>query len=149
MKKYFMVSAGLFLALSFFACNQSKVPAVVKTAFNKKFPAVKKVDWDKEGKTQWEAEFDFGGKEMSANFDLQGNWKETETELKKDEIPPVVKDSLTAQYPDYKVKEVAFTETPEFSAYEIVIKKDKSKLEIMMDKTGKVLRKENHAEDKD
>ncbi len=97
MKKYSMILAAMFMAISFTACSQSNVPAAVKTAFSKKFPTVKKVDWDKEGKTQWEAEFELNEKDMSANFDLQGNWKETETDIEEDEVPALIKDN--AQFP--------------------------------------------------
>ncbi len=149
MKKYTFILAALFLAFSFTACSQANVPAAVKTAFSKKFPTVKKVDWDKEGKTQWEAEFELNEKEMSANFDLQGNWKETETDLEENALPANVDSVLNSQFSGYKIKEVAFSETPERSAYEIVIKKGKSKLEVTIDKTGKLLSKENAGEDND
>ncbi len=147
MKKYLMILASMFLAFSFSACSQSKVPAAVKTAFNKKFPAAKEVEWGMEGKTLWEAEFELNEKDMSANFDAQGNWKETETELEKDNIPSVVMNVLKAKFPGFKVKDAAFTETPRFSAYEIVIKNGESKKEITIDKTGKILNTENGGED--
>lgn len=149
MKKYSMILAAMLLAFSFSACSQTKVPEAVKTAFNKKFPTVKKVDWGKEGKTEWEAEFELNEKDMSANFDPQGNWKETETDLEKDDVPSVVMNVLNAKFPGYKVKDAAFTETPKFSAYEIVIKKGESKKEVIMDKTGKILKTENGGEEKD
>ncbi len=56
---------------------------------------------------------------------------------------------LKAKFPGYKVKDAAFTETPKYSAYEIVIKKGESKKEITIDKTGKILNTENGGEEKD
>ncbi len=64
-----MILLAMLMAISFAACSQSRVPAAVKTAFGKKFPTAKKVDWGKEGKTQWEAEFELNEKDISANFD--------------------------------------------------------------------------------
>lgn len=144
-----MILSAMFIAISFTACSQSKVPAAVKTAFGKKFPTVKKADWSKEGKTRWEAEFEINEKDMSTSFDLQSNWKETETEMKKADAPVVVINVLKTKFPSYKVKEVAFTETPKYSAYEIVIKKGESKKEVTIDKTGKILNTENGGEDND
>lgn len=149
MKKYTLILSALFIAFSFTACSQGNVPAAVKTAFSKKFPNVKKVKWDKEGKTEWEAEFEIGEKDMSANFDLQGNWKETETDLENDEVPAVVLSTIKTQFPGYKVKEAAFTETPAYSAYEIDIKNGDKKMEVTIDKSGKVLSKESASEEKD
>ena len=144
-----MILSAMLMAISFTACSQSKVPAAVKTAFSKKFPTVKKVDWGKEGKTRWEAEFERNEKDMSANFDLQGNWKETETDLEENTLPANVDSVLNSQFSGYKIKEVAFSETPERSAYEIVIKKGESKLEVTIDKAGRLLSKENAGEDND
>ncbi len=144
-----MILSVFLLAFSFTACSQSKVPKAVKTAFNKKFPTVKKVDWDKEGTAQWEAEFKLNKKDMSANFDNRGNWKETETELENNAVPAVVLDVLKTQFAGYKIKEAALTETPEYSAYEIVIKQGERKIEVTIDKTGKLLSKENAGEDND
>ncbi len=144
-----MILSALFMAISFTAFSQTNVPAAVKTAFGKKFPTVKKADWSKEGKTEWEVEFERNEKDMSANFDMQGNWKETETDLEEDAVPSVVMKVLKAKFPGYKVKDAAFTETPKFSAYEIVIKKGESKKEITIDKTGKILSTENGGEEND
>ncbi len=144
-----MILSAMLMAISFTAFSQTNVPAAVKTAFGKKFPTAKKADWSIEGKAQWEAEFELNEKDMSANFDVQGNWKETETDLEKDEVPSTVMNVLNAQYPGYKVKDAAFTETPKFSAYEIVIKRGESKKEITIDKTGKILNTENGDEEKD
>jgi hypothetical protein len=57
-------------------CGSSvNVPENIKTIFSQKFPKAKSVDWDKENATVWEAEFEMGGKEYSANFGTDGSWK--------------------------------------------------------------------------
>ena len=144
-----MILAVMFLAFSFSACSQIKVPAAVKTAFNKKFPAAKKVEWGMEDNTLWEAEFELNEKDMSANFDARGNWKETETDLEKSAVPSSVMNVLNTNFPNFKVKEASFTETPEYSAYEIVIRKGESKKEVTLSKTGKILKTENGGEEHD
>ncbi len=149
MKKYTMILLAMFMVISFTAFSQTGVPAVVKTAFNKKFPTAKEVKWDMEGKILVEAEFVLNEKDMSANFDVHGNWKETETDLKNDDVPAVVMNVLNVKFPGYKVKDAAFTQTPKYSAYEIVIKKGENKLEVTIDKAGKLLSKENAGEDND
>jgi len=149
MKKYTFILAALFLAFSFTACSQNKVSTAVANAFAKKFPTVKKATWSKEGKTQWEAEFELNKKDMSANFDYHGNWKETETDLEVSDLTATVINTLGKQFPSYNIKEVAYTETPTSSAYEIIIKKGESKMEVTIDKTGKLLSKENANEEND
>lgn len=149
MKKYTLIITAFFLAFSLTACGQNKVPASVKTAFSKKFPSVKKVHWAPEGKTEWEAEFTMNGKDMSANFDLQGNWKETETALKTTRLSTKAMETLSSQFPGYSVEDVSFTETPKYSAYEIVIEKGESRLEVTINKMGQLIAKENAADEND
>lgn len=138
------------MAFSITAFSQSKnVPAVVKTAFSKKFPAAKNVKWTNESKTEWEAEFTLKDKEMSASFDPKGNWKETETNLRVTNLSATVLKTLHSKFRGYTVKSVAYTVNPKYKAYEIDIAKGESKLEVTIDKTGKLLKKENASEDND
>ncbi len=94
------VVAMLFAAFS--ACGQkSTVPNNVNAAFMKKFPNAKKVSWDKENDTEWEAEFKMNGQEYSANFSSAGIWMETEHEIKKADIPAAVKKTLDTEFAGY------------------------------------------------
>jgi len=149
MKKNAWILAALFMAFSFTAFGQNRVPAVVKTAFSKKFPTVKHAKWSREGKTQWEAEFKLNAKSMSANFDLNGNWKETETDLSKSSLSKKLTETLSTKFPGYKVKDVAFSETPKQSVYEVVIEKGESKWEVSLDKNGKLVGKEKAGDEND
>jgi hypothetical protein len=70
MNKYLATaSLGLLFSASAFAQElaEKAIPAAVKTAFFQKFPTAKKVNWDLESATEWEAEFKQGGKEYAAN----------------------------------------------------------------------------------
>lgn len=149
MKKNAWILAALFMAFSFTAFGQNSLPATVKTAFSKKFPTVKNAKWAQEGKTQWEAEFKLNAKSMSANFDYQGNWKETETELSKSSLSKKLMETLSNKFPGYAVKGVAFSQTPKQSVYEVVIEKGESKLEVSLDKNGKIVGQEKAGDEND
>lgn len=149
MKKYSFILTAILLAFSLPACSQDHVPASVKTAFCKKFPTVRKAHWAMEGKTEWEAEFTLNGKDLSANFDLQGNWKETETSLRETRLSTKVMETLSDQFPGYTVQGVSLTETPKYKAFEIVIEKGESKLEVTINKKGDLIGKEIAADEND
>ena len=76
----------LVVALSFYSCESEKhidatqVPQVVKDAFAKKYPQASDVEWIQEGKSKviYEAEFKFGGKEITAEFSEAGEFLEEE-----------------------------------------------------------------------
>ena len=86
-----------------FACTlaqaQTKAPVAATTTFSKKFPDARHVKWGKGNAREYEAEFELKGRKMSANFDLQGNWKETETEIDVVDLPVAVAKSIAAKYP--------------------------------------------------
>ncbi len=148
MKKLSVILTVLFLTVGMTAYSQGNPSVVIKQAFNQKFPGAKDMDWevDEQG---WEVSFKLKDKEMSAWFDLVGNWQKTETELRKRDIPDVVKNTLHNKFPGFKVEKVGWVVTPDFHAYEIELKKGKKEKEITIDKKGKVLKVENGDEDED
>ena len=151
MKKSIMMMS-LLLGFGVMSCAQS-TPSAVMSAFEKKFPNAKSVEWEKENDSEWEAEFKLNGVEYSANFSNDGTWKETEHEIKESELPSAVKRTLTNQFAEYEVEDVEMIETPEFSGYEIEIEKGKETIELLIDNSGEVLKKkvekESEEEDED
>ena len=126
--------------------KSTEVPAAVKDSFAKRFPAAKDVAWSKEGETDFEAEFRSNGKEQSVNFDTSGKWLETETEIKKSEIPAAVQATLAKEFAGYKIEEAEITETPDGTFYEIEIEKGESNYEVQIAKDGKLIKKEEMKE---
>ena len=121
--KLLKVILGVFLACSMFAfiSKGDKAPQKVTDAFVKKFPNVKKVKWEKENATEWEAEFKINKVEYSANFMEDGTWKETEHEIDEKEIPQTVKTALTKGFPSYEIEEAEISETKEGTVYELLL----------------------------
>lgn len=105
MKKALFFIACLFLAADALEAknNSGKPPTAVMEAFRQKFPGVTDVDWSKEKNGQWEAEFEQGKVEMSANFQPDGKWVETETEIDPAALPAPVQAALKGK----KIKEAA------------------------------------------
>ena len=148
--KKLMVLMVLVSTMAFTACGQKeKVPAKVKTAFTQKFPDAKKIRWDRENAKEWEAEFKLNGKFRSANFDNEGNWKETEYKIKTAEIPAAVQQTLTKEFSGYEVEKTEVSETANGKFYEVKLEKDDTEMEIVFSTDGKVLKKEVKSEDKD
>lgn len=51
--------------------------------------------------------------------------------------------NLNKSYPDYRIEKAEISETKAGVVYEFDLKKGKSKIEVAMDKSGKLLNKEN------
>lgn len=150
--KSMKVTLGAFLACTMFAFaseSSNDVPQKVKEAFAKKFPTAKKVKWDKESETEWEAEFKMNKTEYSANFMADGTWTETEHEIDEKEIPAIVKKALSTNFPGYETEEVEISETAQGMVYEFEIEKGETEMEIAIDASGKVVKQEVKKEDKE
>src|SRR6476661_8514659 len=85
--------------------NESQVPAVVKIAFEKKYPSAK-ASWDKED-ANYEANFKQDGKAMSAVIDKNGTIVETETDIPVTDLPKAAQDYMKKNYPATKIEEAA------------------------------------------
>jgi len=149
--KSITLTIALLVALMLNACGQSNVnvPEQVKSAFAKKFPNAKHVEWGKESEMEWEAEFKINGMEYSANYDASGKWLETESEISKKDLPESIKTTITKDYSDYKADEAEISETPEGVFYEIKLEKKSETLEVVFDKDGKVVKQKKIDEDEE
>lgn len=148
MKKAIVGIALIFTSIISIAFTQKdKVPSVVKEAFSKKFPTVKRVNWQKEEVNEWEAEFKLKKKEYSANFLDDGTWQETEYEVDENEIPEHIISSVKASFSGYKIEESEVSVTVHGINYEFEIEKGKSEMAITIDSNGKIIHKESEDDD--
>jgi uncharacterized membrane protein YkoI len=148
MKRVMLIISAAFL-VGLTACGQQNatVPASVKSAFSKKFTNVSNVKWSQENNREWEAEFKKDGKNYSSNFDNSGNWKETEYAISMNEVPAVVTTSLKNEFEGYKVKESELSESEKGKLYEFMLKKGDTTMEVAIDPSGHVVKKEKADED--
>ena len=138
--KVFLGSFLVFSMLSFSALQEA--PKAVRDAFSHKFPTAKSVKWSKEKNQEWEAEFKIDQIEYSANFLENGVWKETEHSIEISKVPPEMQANLNKSYPDYRIEKAEISETSAGVLYEFDLKKGKSKVEVVMDKSAKIIKKE-------
>lgn len=143
----------MLVAFSIGACGQVKVPEAAKAAFAKKFPTAQSVKWGEEkednAEVVFEAEFKLNGKATSANFNSKGEWQETELTVVKTDLPAEVLKTIESQFAGYKLGEMASVETPKGKSFEILMSKAKAKIEVVIDPSGKVVKKEDVKKEKD
>ncbi|MEP0984363.1 PepSY-like domain-containing protein [Ekhidna sp.] len=149
--KNLAIIIALSIAFSLQSCAQNKkgnrAPEKVKTAFNEKFPDAKKVEWEMENDSEWEAEFKMKGKEYSANFSTDGEWRETEYEIKESEIPANIRAILDENFTDYEIEDAEIAETPAGISYEMEIEADDEEFEVTIDSEGTLTKKKESEED--
>jgi hypothetical protein len=108
------------------------VPVAVKSSLQKKYPNAKVLKWERENGNYKAATTDY-----SVLIDASGKILETETEIKKDELPANAKAHVAKYYAGQKIKETAkITDNKGMVTYEVEVKgKD-----LIFDNSGKFLK---------
>lgn len=121
----------------------SKVPETVKSAFEAKFPAVVKAEWEKKS-GYYVAEFRDNGLDMEAWYDSDAIWCMTETDLRTDlnELPGLVKNAFeTSEYMDWRVDDIDKYERPSGVFYLIEVEKSgQHDRDLFYDEDGTLLK---------
>ena len=121
----------------------SKVPETVKSAFEAKFPAVVKAEWEKKS-GYYVAEFRDNGLDMEAWYDSDAIWCMTETDLHTDlnELPGLVKNAFeTSEYMDWRVDDIDKYERPSGVFYLIEVEKSgQQDRDLFYDEDGTLLK---------
>ena len=135
MKKLIIVAIVAMFSTT--ALHATEVPEVVKKAFQQKFPTAKKVKWEKEKNNDFEASFILNDKEVSAVYSIDGQLKETETEIAVSELPKSVIDALVKKDANAKIEEAEKIERSDNTIiYETEVKINKKKTELLFDSSG-------------
>jgi hypothetical protein len=140
MKSLLILIAALSM-VSVIAFSQKNPPENVKREFSKKYALAQSVKWDSEEKNEWEAEFKMNGKNMSASFDNSAKWIESETEIIEKELPASVVSTLNKDFQGYKKGHIEIFENAEMKGFELELKKGEISIEVIIDNTGKILKK--------
>jgi len=147
MKQLFTLVLATLLGLTAQAqkLTDDKVPAAVRAALTKRFPTAKQVAWEKEDAQAYEAKFTVGDNKQSANFDENGKWLSTETNIKKTDIPTAVQSAIAKNFAGYDIGDPEKVESPEGILYEMKLKKEGQKnLEVVFLPDGTVKKQKEH-----
>ena len=138
-----LLSACLLISLMGYTqtITSEKIPAAVKEAFAKKFPAATNVNYKME-KKDYEFTFKDKGVGMSANFNSTGEWLETETIMIESDLPKKVLTSAATNFVGFMITEATRVESPDKVVdYEMYLKKNKVGYEVKFSPKGVILKK--------
>lgn len=133
-KLFLMIVSILLISNNSFA---GIPPETVKKAFDQKFSKATNVKWGKENAKEWEAEFVYNGSKISANFNADGTWLETENKIAITDLPKTVTEAIRVNYAGWTITIAEKSETPDKGViYKLVIKKEKEKKEVAFNEDG-------------
>lgn len=134
-----MMTAIVSVSIAFTAFAQkldvSKVPAAVKVSFAKQYPGTT-AKWEKED-GKYEASFKQKAHTMSAMFELNGTFTESETDMKVSDLPATVLSYVKENYKGKNIKEGAkITKADGTVNYEAEV----NGMDVIFDSNGKFLK---------
>lgn len=141
-----ILSCGLLFSISAEAQKKKapkpiSVPAAVSTSFEGKFANAEKKSWKKGYNGNYVATFTNEAKQKQvAEFDASGNMVRSKTEIETGAVPENINTSVSAQYADSKVKEIAKVELAGIpSYYKVKIEQaDNTTKEILISEEGTI-----------
>ncbi|GAA3515591.1 hypothetical protein GCM10022393_31920 [Aquimarina addita] len=140
---YVLSSTLSIFFLTIFACTsfaQEKAPKSVKKSFQSKYPGENDPDWHQDKNGYYEANFKKKGIHYRADFDSSGQWIETESSIKEEDLPEVIRKKIATDFKEYKIVELE--EVDHYTKgkfYDVEIKKDGKKQDIEFNAEGTII----------
>jgi uncharacterized membrane protein YkoI len=127
--------------------NKSQVPKAVLEAFEKAYPHVKDVEYEKEivnGQSAYELEYKTNNMEHEVLYSADGTLLQKEEEIEGETLPAPVKDAIRKAYPKAEIKEVEKVMKPDdtLTGYEVEIVTEGKEIELELNTQGRILREE-------
>lgn len=98
------------LVLLAMSCQQlvssQEVPKAVKKNFQKMYPGENDPDWHIDSQGYFEANFKKKGIKYRADYFKDGRWFETETNIKKKELPKAIRKIIKERFGWYEISEI-------------------------------------------
>jgi hypothetical protein len=127
-----------FTSLNVFA---TQAPKAVTTAFHQKFNGASNVKWEKESANEFNATFELSGKRMTANFNSNGQWLSSETEVGLSGMPALSKIILQTRFIGWDIAQVYKIEKADGAKlYQAELVKDGITKEVYIKPNGVILK---------
>ena len=79
------------------------------------------------------------GREKNIYFNGGEEWVWSEWDVRLQELPQAVSDAVSAQYPDYRIDDCEYTESPQGEWYRIEIERGDREIELRISPDGTIL----------
>ena len=138
------------MAVHVFPQSGTKAPKKIRKTLVEMYPdaeiVIAKGEWEMKGKSKqnkfWKVLFKHDGELSSASFDSKGNWLQTKTKIREEELPEAVMKTIEEYYYMYKIVIAARFENQKTEGYEVFLDNDNDGFDIQFSKDGEVLSRE-------
>lgn len=85
---------------------KAQAPDAVKKTFQTKYPGENDPDWHQDDHGYYEAHFKKKGIKYRADFNADGTWVETETNIEKKDLPEAIRRVINDKYSSEEISEI-------------------------------------------
>ncbi len=146
-----MDSATAKMESSAVAVTTEAVPQDIRTNFDKKYPAVKKVEWSRYTPSEEDdmdrdtdyyfVRFNNNGEDYIDWYNTRGEWVKTSTTLKLDaKLPEPVSNYIKSNYEGYTVEEINKENDKDMDMYEVKLNKGEQKVKFKILPNGEIFK---------
>lgn len=128
----------LFLILLGYKRQVHTIPKTIKLDFNNRITNAENPIWESE-EDGYEVEFKISGVEGSVNYDLKGNWTETEYTIDILKLPQSIGNAIAQKYEGFDITGAESIVTPTMDGYEIEISNKDVTLELVYNSNAKFI----------
>ncbi len=153
MKNVLLLSVGLFISnlLGAQKISSENLPLDVASSFKNKYSTAEKASWEMDY-DNYQVNFTFLKTDMTALFNPNGEWLETDAHIKETELPKEVKDSLTKHFgavlTTYNIEEAQKIESPKRDMfYYLVVVQNLTTYDMVLKENGHIVLKEKRTDD--
>ncbi|WP_185154087.1 PepSY-like domain-containing protein [Fulvivirga sp. M361] len=110
----------------------------VQHLFKKKYPQAESIHWEKDDHNNIEVQFEQNDEKYRADFDLNGNWIETEKSISWKDLPKKVKASVEKKYDKDDIAEIEWVHHNKKGVfYDVEFKKKGKNKDVEFNTSGK------------
>lgn len=127
--------------------KESEVPATIVAAIKNKYGSLdidKATYTEENGSIIYYLEGEINDKDHNFIFTDKAYPLKHEQDLRRNEIPSSVMNTLTTSFSDYEIRDADFTEEGEKTTYDIKLRKHRERVRIILNPDGKILETIKH-----
>ena len=122
--------------------TEAQVPAEAKKSLTAAYPTAAEIKWEKK-KELYKAGFKIGKADHDLWLSADGKIMKHRLEIKKDELPAAVHETIKKDFSSYKIDDCEKTEEKGVATYKVELKNEAGKKNVRFDADGKLITKKN------
>lgn len=132
----------LFISLlALWACDEENIPVnnEIKSFIEQKYEGAKILYAEKDFNGETDVEIIHDNKSKEVKFNRNNNWISTTWDITINDLPDAARESVINRYPDYRIDDVDYIETPSGDRYKVEMEKGEWDKTLFVTANGEIL----------